>query len=57
MTVPAAVAPPYLEPLRQHPAMGADKQYDGYAAYDYLEDYQAIELADRFAGFEAHRSG
>ncbi|MFB6360679.1 MAG: dipeptidase [Halobacteriales archaeon] len=37
--------------------MGADKRYDGYAAYDYLDpgaDYTAFELADRFAGFDPY---
>jgi membrane dipeptidase len=35
--------------------MGADKQFDGYQPYDYLdagEDYRAFELSEKTAGFE-----
>ncbi|WP_049980069.1 dipeptidase [Halolamina rubra] len=35
--------------------MGAEKQYDGYEPYDYLdadEDYRAFPLAEKTAGFE-----
>jgi membrane dipeptidase len=35
--------------------MGADKQYDGYQAYDYLdagEDYHVVDLAETYSGFE-----
>lgn len=37
--------------------MGADKQYDGYESYDYLtagEDYVAVDLSEKFSGFEPH---
>jgi membrane dipeptidase len=37
--------------------MGADKQYDEYQSYDYLEagtDYSTVELAEMFSGFEPH---
>lgn len=35
--------------------MGADKQFDGYQPYDYLDagtDYRAFDLAEKFSGFE-----
>lgn len=35
--------------------MGADKQFDGYRPYDYLdagEDYRAFPLSEKYAGFE-----
>lgn len=37
--------------------MGADKQYDGYESYDYLqagEDYVTVDLSEVFSGFEPH---
>lgn len=36
--------------------MGADKQYDGYESYDYLDDgdYHDFEFDGMFSGFEPH---
>lgn len=39
---------------------GSNKQYDGYQSYDYLDaetDYNKIDVADMFSGFDSHEIG